>query len=112
MPLSIPTLSSLVRSVLLTEALNPEESFLSYVLGSDLALGGNENECNIRKRVVARMVKDESLPKLSLSRLASIIAKHNLFKSSSASPEEWLETVRAAWSALRVPWNRLGLRSL
>ena len=93
-----PSLSSLVRSVLLTEARNTAETFLTYTLGSDLALGGNENECRLRRQVVARMIANPELSFASFSSLASIIVKQSLFKPSpSASVEEWVASVKSAW---------------
>ena len=93
-----PTLTALIRSVLLTEARNTAETFLTYTLGSDLALGGNENECRMRRIVVARMIANPELSFASFSSLASIIVKQGLFKPSpSASVEEWVASVKSAW---------------
>ena len=95
---TLSSLASLVRSVLLTEARNTAETFLTYTLGSDLALGGNENECRLRRQVVARMIANPELSFASFSSLASIIVKQSLFKPSpSASVEEWVASVKSAW---------------
>jgi len=95
---SLSSLTSLVRAVLLTEARNDPDSFLSYVLGSDPGPDGNENEARMRRRVVARLIADESVPVASFSSLAEIIAQHDLFKPApTASSEEWIQSVRAAW---------------
>ena len=95
---TLSSLTSLVRSVLLTEARNTAETFLSYTLGSDTALGGNENECRMRRIVVARMIANPELSFASFSSLAEIIVKQGLFKPSpSASAEEWVASVKSAW---------------
>ena len=93
-----PTLHTLVRTALLTEARNDPDSFLSYVLGSDPGTDGNENEARMRRRVVARLIADEGVPVASFSSLAEIIAQHDLFKpATTASSEEWIQSVSAAW---------------
>lgn len=97
------SLTSLVRRVLLTEAVDPEQAFLSYAIGSDPAKGGNEKECSMRKRMIAKMINDPALKLASFSKLAEIIAKHKLFKLESTSPEEWIEATQAAWVAPQGP---------
>lgn len=82
--------------------MDPEQAFLSYAIGSDPAKGGNENECSMRKRMIAKMINDPALKLASFSKLAEIIAKHKLFKLESTSPDSNL------WGANLTNANLVG----
>lgn len=99
MPLSIPALSSLVRSVLLTEARNDPDSFLSYVLGSDpgKGIGRNKAESRISMLSAAKMISNPDLGFASIKALADLIVDKGLFRREGSSEEEQVEAVRAAW---------------
>jgi hypothetical protein len=92
------SLSSLVRAVLLSEARNDPDSFLSYVLGSDpIRGGGSASESQGRIRFAAAMIKNPSLGFASTKALADIIVDKDLFKQEGQTVEDRIESVRAAW---------------
>jgi hypothetical protein len=94
-----PTLSSLIRAVLLTEARNDPASFLSYVLGSDpgRGIGRNASESRISMLSAAKMISNPSLGFASTKALADLIVDKGLFRQEGAAEEAQVEAVRAAW---------------
>jgi len=92
-------LHALIRTVLLTEARNDPDSFLSYVLGSDpgRGIGRNASESRISMLSAAKMISNPSLGFASIKALADLIVDKGLFRQEGSSEEEQVEAVRAAW---------------
>ena len=101
MPLSIPTLTSIVRSVLLTEADDPAPSynraaFARAVRETFYPYADKESQENMR--LVAVMIADPALNFASYESLASLIVAGGLYRHSGrSSPEEWGSEAARLW---------------